>query len=141
MIFPMSFVKHSTNLYETLKNFKITLYKTYFLLRFLRPQKEYTPPADVSSKLDTILQKTLGTCDKSTDVSDPNVKFTLLSACHVAFEHGVPNSLLHTIGTLGDVYKFYGTPVCTTTPLDKMRTMELPKNLHVQFEYHRFHPG
>jgi large subunit ribosomal protein L50 len=43
--------------------------------------------------------------------------------------------------TLNDVKNFYQTPVDTITPLDKMRDMELPENLHVQFEYHRFHPG
>lgn len=43
--------------------------------------------------------------------------------------------------TLKDVVQFYKTPIDTRTPLDKMRTMELPENLHVQFEYHRFHPG
>lgn len=41
----------------------------------------------------------------------------------------------------GDVIGFYLTPVVTTTPLDDMKTMKLPPNLHVQHDYVRFHPG
>lgn len=41
----------------------------------------------------------------------------------------------------GDLKKFYHTPVDTATPLETLRRMQLPKNLHVQYEYHRFHPG
>ncbi|XP_054288876.1 uncharacterized protein LOC129004334 isoform X2 [Macrosteles quadrilineatus] len=40
----------------------------------------------------------------------------------------------------GDLKSFYATPVSTTTPLDKMKTMDLPENLHVQYEPIRFHP-
>lgn len=29
----------------------------------------------------------------------------------------------------------------TITPLDKLKNMELPKNLHVQYDYIRFNPG
>lgn len=41
----------------------------------------------------------------------------------------------------GDLRQFYLTPVDITTPYEALRTMELPKNLHVQQDYHRFHPG
>lgn len=36
---------------------------------------------------------------------------------------------------------FYETPVDTTVPLDRMKNMDLPKNLHVLYNYTRFHPG
>lgn len=39
-----------------------------------------------------------------------------------------------------DIIAFYNTPVSTTLPLDAMKTMELPTNLHIQHEYVRFHP-
>lgn len=66
----------------------------------------------------------------------------LLLACESELNHCVSNSLLHTIKTLGDVKKFYETPVNTTLPLDKIcnLTPELPKNLHIQYDYHRFNP-
>lgn len=37
--------------------------------------------------------------------------------------------------------EFYETEVSVTTPLDALRSMELPPNLHIQYDYHRFHPG
>lgn len=36
---------------------------------------------------------------------------------------------------------FYKTPVNTSVPLDMMRNIDLPKNLHVIYKYTRFHPG
>jgi hypothetical protein len=40
-----------------------------------------------------------------------------------------------------DILEFYKTPVDKTAPLDAMKSMKLPENLHIQTEYHRFHPG
>lgn len=37
-----------------------------------------------------------------------------------------------------DIIQFYHTPVNTTLPLDAMRVMDLPKNLHIQHDYVRF---
>lgn len=39
-----------------------------------------------------------------------------------------------------EIIAFYQTPISTTLPLDAMKTMELPTNLHIQHEYVRFHP-
>lgn len=39
-----------------------------------------------------------------------------------------------------DVIAFYQTPVDTTLPLDALKTIELPENLHIQHEYLRFNP-
>ena len=36
--------------------------------------------------------------------------------------------------------EFYKTAVDIRVPLDKLKDVELPKNLSVQYEYHRFHP-
>lgn len=83
----------------------------------------------------------LGTTDQNTQIQDLNKRFSLFVACSEQLQHTIPNSLLHTIKTTGDIQKFYETPVEVTTPLDKLQNMELPENLHVQYEYHRFHPG
>ncbi|CAH1376274.1 uncharacterized protein mRpL50 [Tenebrio molitor] len=107
---------------------------------FLRPHKPYTPPPDVDARLDRLFRDLQGGTSGEARVGDLSQKFDLLSACAREFDHPVPNSLLHTMQTLNDVKNFYQTPVDTITPLDKMRDMELPENLHVQFEYHRFHP-
>lgn len=42
---------------------------------------------------------------------------------------------------LDDVLEFYKTPVEKRAPLDALKTMKLPENVHIQTEYHRFHPG
>lgn len=49
--------------------------------------------------------------------------------------------LFYMYFVLGELKNFYLTPVSTTTPLEKLRTMDLPENLHVQYEPIRFHPG
>lgn len=107
----------------------------------MRPQKQYAPPEDVQQQLNAIFTQILGTADVSVRVTDLQQRFQLFCACENKLQHKIPNSLLHTIETLGDVMKYYITPVDTITPLDQMRNVELPKNVHVQFDYVRFHPG
>lgn len=109
--------------------------------RFLRSQKPYTPPLDVRNKLQDIFQQVLGTTDRNTPIKDLNKRYSLFVACSEQLQHSIPNSLLHTIETTGDVQNFYETPVETVTPLDKLQNMELPENIHVQYDYVRFHPG
>lgn len=41
---------------------------------------------------------------------------------------------------LGDVQEFYKEAIDVRVPLDKLKDIELPKNISVQYEYHRFHP-
>lgn len=38
----------------------------------------------------------------------------------------------------GDVIKFYETSVNTTVPYDALKQMQLPENLHIQYDYVRF---
>lgn len=45
------------------------------------------------------------------------------------------------LACVGDLKKFYSTPVDSTTPYEALRKIDLPKNLHIQQDYHRFHPG
>lgn len=107
---------------------------------FLRPQKEYNPPADLDAKLKGIFQNAVGSIDQNARLDNLTKRFAVFNACYKEFQHCIPNSVLHTIETIGDVVKFYTTPVSTITPYDNMKNMELPPNLHVQYEYHRFHP-
>lgn len=75
--------------------------------------------------------------DKLENLSE---KFKFLSACFQELQHGVPNSQVHELRTLSDVIAFYETPVDTTVPLDALKRVELPENLHIQYEYLRFNP-
>lgn len=105
---------------------------------FLRAQKPYSPPENVESKFESLCQNILDT--QSIELNDMSKKYALLSACQREFNHIVPNSLLHTMETTKDVLEFYQKPVSTAIPLDMMKNIDLPENLHIQYEYLRFHP-
>ncbi|XP_046391188.1 39S ribosomal protein L50, mitochondrial [Ischnura elegans] len=108
---------------------------------FLRSHTPYSPPEDVENQLHRIGNKYFGS-KVSGDIRFDNAaeKFKVLAECNKVFKHCVPNSELHSMVTFGDVIGFYLTPVVTTTPLDEMKTMKLPPNLHVQHDYVRFQP-
>lgn len=45
------------------------------------------------------------------------------------------------LACVGDLKRFYSTSVDSTTPYEALSKIDLPKNLHIQQDYHRFHPG
>lgn len=132
----------------------------------MRPCKPYTPPADVESKLNDIFEKHLGS--QSSELTNTRTKFKVLNACFKEFKHGIPNSRLHQILNTGksptglplatafpsvfhflifhpflildQVKEFYKAAVDPRVPLDKFKSIELPPNLSIQYDYHRFHP-
>uniref|UniRef100_A0A6M2DHE5 Large ribosomal subunit protein mL50 n=1 Tax=Xenopsylla cheopis TaxID=163159 RepID=A0A6M2DHE5_XENCH len=106
---------------------------------FLRPQKAYDPPTDADSKVTEVCESLNIAVDNKTKLQGLD-KFNVLNSCSAVFKHSIPNSLLFEIETVGDVKKFYRTPVVTVTPLEALKTMDLPPNLHVSYEYLRFHP-
>ncbi|XP_034840187.1 large ribosomal subunit protein mL50 [Maniola hyperantus] len=105
---------------------------------FLRPNKAWDPPVDINETIVKICSEN-GLKDDS-ELDSLEVKYTVLKACFDETGHSVPNSLLHTIETVDDLRHFYNTPVDTKTPFDTLKKMDLPKNLHVQEDYVRFHP-
>lgn len=128
------------------------------MLRYLRAQKSYVPPADVVSQIDGIVKNVKDAKTRGLSLAE---KFAVLNVCFQQFGHGVPNSSLHEINCVGkwyyllkgliiyvliifinltadDIIEYYQKGVNTTLPLDAMRTMELPANLHIQHEYVRF---
>ncbi|XP_012255843.2 39S ribosomal protein L50, mitochondrial [Athalia rosae] len=107
---------------------------------YLRPQKPYSPSADVVQRLDKICNDEGLEINDETRLDDLTSRFKLLNACYKEFNHYVPNSLLHTVETLADLRQFYLTPVNVTIPLDAMKGQILPENLHILYEYHRFNP-
>ncbi|XP_043200084.1 39S ribosomal protein L50, mitochondrial-like [Amphibalanus amphitrite] len=106
-----------------------------------RPSRPYQPPVDVHSQLSEVFRAVLGpAAGAHTAVGDLAAKHRLLTACADRLGHHVTNSQLHNITTLGDVISYYSEPVTTSTPLEQLSEQELPKNIHVQLEYLRFHP-
>lgn len=132
----------------------------FYIFRFLRPLKEYDPPLDIRNVIIKIANNTVNQTKVSYTL-DKNEKIRLLKKCEELVDHKVPNSLLHTVNTLGkfniklkysvyficyfffyigDVFDFYETPVDTVVPYDALQNRELPPNLHILANYHRFHP-
>ncbi|XP_073840945.1 mitochondrial ribosomal protein L50 [Musca autumnalis] len=105
---------------------------------FLRPHKPYSAPADAAEKVRAICGSLQISNKPDYQLKSLEDKFKFLEACFAEFKHSVPNSQIYEIKTVGDVIKFYETSVNTTVPLDALRTMELPENLHIQYDYLRF---
>ncbi|XP_059483788.1 uncharacterized protein LOC132201566 [Neocloeon triangulifer] len=127
--------------YDQSRN-QIDAFKTSLQSRgFLRKQKAFVPPPDVVDRIkkisETVYPKNFTWKDKLEDVGN---KYKFLSLCWKEFDHQVPNSMLAPMDTIQDICDYYQTEVKTTTPLDALKEMDLPQNLTVQYEYHRFHP-
>ncbi|OWR52505.1 hypothetical protein KGM_209594 [Danaus plexippus plexippus] len=105
---------------------------------FLRPNKPWDPPVDINTTILKICSEN-GLNEQST-FDSLEIKYSVLKACFDQTGHSVPNSLLHTIENVDDLQTFYETPVDTLTPFDSLKKMDLPRNLHVQEDYVRFHP-
>jgi len=108
---------------------------------FLRSIKPYEPQAGVEEKIKYIAKGILG-AEGGENLSDPLVKYKVLSKCFAEFNHDVPNSQLHKMNSLYDVIEYYMSPVRTTTSYDNLcnNTSKLPPNLSIQAEPIRFHP-
>ncbi|KAF2365076.1 Ribosomal protein L50 mitochondria [Trinorchestia longiramus] len=105
---------------------------------YLRAQKGYDPPVDAVARVQQACMDASGTT--TPDFSDPATKFAVLNQCSKVFNHRVLNSYVHSITTVDHLIAIYLTPVDTRVPLDRMRDIDLPKNLHVIYDYVRFHP-
>ncbi|ROT65570.1 hypothetical protein C7M84_016433 [Penaeus vannamei] len=108
---------------------------------YLRSQKSYNPPKDVETQVLQLCEKTLNSTEPKTTFGDAATKYKLLSECSKKLKHKVPNSIMHKINNIEELMMFYKTPIDVTVPLDMMKNMDLPKNLHVIYNYTRFHPG
>lgn len=105
---------------------------------FLRPTQDYSPPASYKEDLHQICSKHLQNHNDDTLLGEK--KAAILIEAATKFSFSVPNSLLHQVIAVSDLISFYGQESSTKTPLDKMKTMDLPPNLHVQYDYVRWHP-
>ncbi|KAK7874245.1 hypothetical protein R5R35_006283 [Gryllus longicercus] len=107
---------------------------------YLRPFKNYDPPPDVEEQLAALCESILGPEYNRKEEIHHHSKFLLLNACFNVFSHGVPNSILHVIKSAEDILTFYKIKVDVSVPLEKMKKQDLPPNLHVIYDYVRFHP-
>uniref|UniRef100_A0A023FRT7 Large ribosomal subunit protein mL50 n=1 Tax=Amblyomma parvum TaxID=251391 RepID=A0A023FRT7_AMBPA len=113
---------------------------------FCRPMKPYKPADDVEDRVKAIYEDVLGQKADSawlqTPITEPLVKFRLLTRCIKEFGHDIPNSQLMNVKCADDVVEFFSTPVEGLSPYELLvrQKDQLPKNLHVIPNYVRFHP-
>ncbi|XP_017875944.1 uncharacterized protein LOC108622528 [Ceratina calcarata] len=107
---------------------------------FLRYQTAYDPPKDVSERINKICDAHQIPSINEAKLEDSLQRFNIFLACEQEFQHPIMNSVLYSIETVGDLKEYYETAVNNVTPLDVMRSMDLPKNLHVNYDYTRYHP-
>ncbi|CAN7987200.1 unnamed protein product [Ixodes hexagonus] len=113
---------------------------------FCRPQKSYQPPDDVQDRVKAIYEDVLGrTADDSwmeTPITDPLLKYKLLTKCIKEFGHDLPNSCLIRVNRVDDVVEYYATTVEGATAFDSLVKSQnkLPPNMHAIPHYVRFHP-
>ncbi|KAM7355737.1 mitochondrial ribosomal protein L50 [Cochliomyia hominivorax] len=107
---------------------------------FLRPLKPYQAPLNAAEKVQQICSNLQISNKPDYALKSLEEKFKFLQACYNDFQHSVPNSQVHELKTVGDVIKFYETSVNTTVPYEALKQMQLPENLHIQYDYVRFNP-
>ena len=56
------------------------------------------------------------------------------------FPNFVTIQLSFIFGFAGSIKCFYKEEVDTRVPLERFKSIELPPNLSIQYDYHRFHP-
>ena len=56
------------------------------------------------------------------------------------FSHDIPNVLMSDMKTVQDAVDYFKTEVTETTSYEDMNKLNLPKNLHIQWEPLRFNP-
>lgn len=79
----------------------ILLTKFVFVCRFLRPLKPYEPTGNISERLKKVCEINNISPEVSTVIDNFEDRFKLFAACEKEFKYSLPNSILHTIETIG----------------------------------------
>lgn len=108
--------------------------------------KPYQPDDNVQRRVRDIYEDVLGCkADQSwrdTPVSEPLLKYKLLTRCIKEFGHDIPSSCLMSVSTIDDIVEYFSTPVEGVSPYDSLIKSKnnLPQNIHAIPNYVRFHP-
>ncbi|XP_077532604.1 mitochondrial ribosomal protein L50 isoform X1 [Haemaphysalis longicornis] len=113
---------------------------------FCRPMKPYKPADNVEDRVKAIYEDVLGR--KADDawiqapVTEPLLKYRLLTRCIKEFGHDFPSSQLMNVKSMDDIVEYFSTDVEGLSPYESLvqQKDKLPKNLHVIANYTRFHP-
>ncbi|KAG8183358.1 hypothetical protein JTE90_008261 [Oedothorax gibbosus] len=113
---------------------------------FAKELPAYRPPENAEGLLQKICKKVYGSSLNASwedqQLSNPLLKFKVLTKCIETFRHNIPNSLLHNMTSVRDLLTYYQTPIRGCTPFDALArdADKLPANFHVTSEV-RFNPS
>jgi len=112
--------------------------------RVLTTKKGYDPPVDVEDKIREAAVRVCGedAGENWLDVKldNPRTKYKLLTKLEKSLGHDIPNFKLNEMKSLREVVDFFQTPIYETTAYEDFSRVELPPNLHIQWEPVRFNP-
>ncbi|XP_052800307.1 39S ribosomal protein L50, mitochondrial-like [Mya arenaria] len=108
----------------------------------IEDRKAYTPAEDVVEQIQSTAESFYGKADdwQAIQLTSRLKKFDFVTKLISDLDHDVPNMTLHEMKTVGDVVTYFQTEVRNSSSLDDLNKLNLPKNLHMNLEYIRFHP-
>lgn len=107
----------------------------------LTTKRPYKPPTNYKRRIAEITEKICKVKDyEAVSLTDSYIKYKLVSSFIEEFNHDVPASVLTNMKTVSDCVEYFGTEVRTTSALEDMKEIDLPKNLSIMYEYERFDP-
>jgi len=113
--------------------------------RSLDTKRPYKPPSNVNEIVETVVRRFVGLSASrdtaSISLEDPKLKYQVLSRLITEFNHDVPNSMIGRMSHISDVIKYFEQEVRVSSSYEDLKTLDLPKNLHIQMDYVRFKPS
>ncbi|XP_067950711.1 uncharacterized protein [Watersipora subatra] len=103
--------------------------------------KYYTPPDNVEGKVIALAKQLTSSpseIETTTKMTDNLFKYKVLTACVKEFQFDIPSCELGELQTLSDVVNFYSFARNITTPEERLKSADLPKNVHLELEPLRF---
>lgn len=97
----------------------------------------YKPKPEVKEKIQMIANDVFGDSDNwlETSLDDRAKKFEFLTKCQKELDHVVTNMDLNSIKTVEDAVTYFKTEVRDTCAYEDLSKLNLPKNLHMNWEY------
>ncbi|KAH3891286.1 hypothetical protein DPMN_015379 [Dreissena polymorpha] len=108
----------------------------------IEERRPYRPAGDVESQIQAIVEAIYGPSENwmATPLTNRMHKFDLITKAMLELDHDVSNMSLHEMRTVEDVVKYFQTEVGDKSRLEDLTKLDLPKNLHMNLDYIRFHP-
>ncbi|XP_021361757.1 39S ribosomal protein L50, mitochondrial-like [Mizuhopecten yessoensis] len=104
-------------------------------------KRGYSPPHDVEERIQRIAEDIFGEKEdwKETQLTDRQNKYQFLTRTIKEFDHNIPNMVLTKLDKVDNVVGHFSTEVRETSALEDISKLDLPKNLHMNLDYIRFH--